>query len=86
MAVQASTFHGPGSSSSRDFARVLQARAQFELATREEGHAQSAAFAWLGNWEREVAENQAAARELYNIALDLDHTEPAAGARRIIIH
>ena len=63
--------------------RVLapQARAQFDLATQEEGHAQAAALAWLGNWEREVGENQGAARELYNIALDLDCTEPAAGER-----
>ena len=58
-----------------------QARAQFEMASREEGHAQAAAFAWLGNWEREVGGNAAAARELYDIALDLDPAEPAAGTR-----
>ena len=57
-----------------------QARHQFELAAREEGHAQAAAFAWLGNWEMEVAHNGEAARELYNVALDLDPAEPAAGA------
>ena len=56
-----------------------QARHQFELAAREEGHAQAAAFAWLGNWEMEVAHNGEAARELYNVALDLDPAEPAAG-------
>ncbi len=57
-----------------------QARHQFELAAREEGHAQAAAFAWLGNWEMEIARNGEAARELYNVALDLDPAEPAAGA------
>ncbi len=56
-----------------------QARHQFELAAREEGHAQAAAFAWLGNWEMEVAHNGEAARELYNVALDLEPAEPAAG-------
>ena len=54
------------------------------MASREEGHAQAAAFAWLGNWELEVGQNTAAARELYNIALNLDPAEAAAGMDALV--
>lgn len=57
----------------------LQARQHFEAGSLFEGHAQAAALAWLGNWEREVGQDPAAARDFYQASMTIEPEQPDAG-------
>ncbi len=57
----------------------LQARQHFEAGSLFEGHAQAAALAWLGNWEREVGQDPAAARDFYQASMTIEPKQPDAG-------